>query len=100
MTSPVQSVTFLEREYLYLMSKADFISDFLKPENAFFPVTVTLGIPGVVCTEFMVSDLFSTEMEKTMLGELEQLFRQKAEHIQRQIKEIRKSRIGVIHSDG
>lgn len=98
--NPETSIPYLEREYLYMISKADFIADFLDPANEDFRVTVTMGLTSSVTTEFMISDLFSNEMEKTLLRQLEELFRQKAENIYRQIRDVRKSRIVIKCLDG
>lgn len=76
-----KSIPELERELLYLQSKADFISDFLSPGNEAFRVTVTLGLPGKALISFMGSDLYSSDMEKSLLGTLEELFRIKARRV-------------------
>lgn len=100
MIDPETSIPYLEREYLYMVSKADFIADFLDPANVDFRVTVTMGLTSSVTTEFMISDLFGPEMEKTLLAKLEELFRQKAEHLERQICEVRRSRLKMKCLDG
>jgi len=89
------SIPALEREMFYCQSKADFISDFLDPANEGFRVTVTLGLSPVHYTEFMISDLFSADMEKTLLAQLRDLFLQKANAIEQQIKDIKRERITV-----
>lgn len=100
MITPDSTIPQLEREHLYLLNKADFISDFLNFENGDIPVTVTLSYNGGVGIEFMVSDLFGTDLGKSMLAKLEELFRQKADHVRQRMVEIRKARKEIRCTDG
>lgn len=89
------SIGYLERELLFCKSKADFLTDLLNGDNARFATWVTIG-KSCVSTTMLVSDLYSREMEATLLEHLRQLFLDKADILHKEILRLKNNKEIVI----
>lgn len=87
----------LEREMWYLRDKADHVADLITQGSDTKRITITFGFGQWNVVSFASSDLFSADMELTMLGQLEKMFRSRVQRIETEIR--RKKQIKIL-SDG